>query len=71
MNSKVSVIIVSYNVKEYLDHAIDSLIRTSEDSLEIVVVDNNSFDGTVAHIMNLYPDVIVIDNEDNVGLEKL
>jgi GT2 family glycosyltransferase len=70
MNSKVSVIIVSYNVKEYLDHAIDSLIRTSEDSLEIVVVDNNSFDGTVAHIMNLYPDVIVIDNEDNVGFGK-
>ena len=70
MNSKVSVIIVSYNVKEYLDHAIDSLIRTSEDNLEIIVVDNNSFDGSVEHIKNLYPDVYVIANEDNVGFGK-
>jgi GT2 family glycosyltransferase len=55
MIRKVSVLIVSYNVKEYVDHAIDSLMQSSIDNLEIIVVDNHSFDGTVDHIKNSYP----------------
>ncbi len=42
MIRKVSVLIVSYNVKEYVDHAIDSLMQSSIDNIEIVVIDNHS-----------------------------
>ncbi|HBR87557.1 MAG TPA: glycosyl transferase, partial [Candidatus Marinimicrobia bacterium] len=70
MIRKVSVLIVSYNVKEYVDHAIDSLMQSSIDNIEIVVIDNHSFDGTVDHIKNSYPDVNVISNKENVGFGK-
>jgi len=70
MNPTVSVLIVSYNVKEYVDHAIDSLNRSSVDHFEIIVVDNHSFDGTVEHIQSSYPDVKVITNQENVGFGK-
>ncbi|HIC39778.1 MAG TPA: glycosyltransferase, partial [Candidatus Marinimicrobia bacterium] len=70
MNPKVSVLIVSYNVKEYVDHAIDSIMRSSVDDYEIILVDNNSFDGTVEYIKHSYPDVNVIANQENFGFGK-
>ena len=70
MNPKVSVLIVSYNVKEYVDHAIDSIMRSSVDDYEIILVDNNSFDGTVEYIKHSYPEVNVIANQENVGFGK-
>ncbi len=70
MIRKVSVLIVSYNVKEYVAHAIDSLMQSSIDNLEIIVVDNHSFDGTVDHIKKSYPNVNVIPNKENVGFGK-
>ena len=70
MIRKVSVLIVSYNVKEYVDHAIDSLMQSSIDNIEIVVIDNHSFDGTVDHIKKSYPNVNVIPNKENVGFGK-
>ncbi len=70
MTKKVSVLIVSYNVKEYVAHAIDSLLKSNLDELEIIVVDNHSFDSTVEHIQTSYPDVKIIANQDNVGFGR-
>jgi len=70
MSKKVSVLIVSYNVKNYVDHAIDSLKRSDYTDLEIVVVDNQSFDGTIKHIRNRFSDVKLIANEKNIGFGK-
>ena len=46
---KVSVIIVSYNVRSYLAHAIDAILKSTYKKLEIIVVDNHSYDGTVSY----------------------
>jgi len=62
----VSIIIVSYNVKEFLERCISSITRSSE-KVEIIVVDNNSNDGTLEMLKNLYPFVRIIANEKNVG----
>ncbi|MFQ6678040.1 MAG: glycosyltransferase [Fidelibacterota bacterium] len=70
MNKKVSVLIVSYNVKNYMDHAIDSLMRSDYNHVEIIVVDNQSFDGTVDYIKNRFTDVKLIANDQNVGFGK-
>jgi len=66
----VSVLIVSYNVKEYVNHAIDSILRSSIDNYEIIVVDNHSFDGTVEYIEQYHPEVNVIANQENIGFGK-
>jgi GT2 family glycosyltransferase len=65
---KLSVVIVNYNVKHFLELT----LRTAQKALhgiegEIIVVDNNSTDDSVAHIRHRFPDVKVIANEVNLG----
>jgi GT2 family glycosyltransferase len=71
MAEKVSVIIVSYNVRNLLTECIDS-VRKALEGLDgqIVVVDNCSKDDTVDYLSKHYPDVKLIVNEDNIGFAK-
>lgn len=69
MALKLSVIIVNYNVKYYLDQCIRSVLRAfeemkkasssdssvNEDVAEIIVVDNHSADGSVDYLEKRYP----------------
>ncbi len=67
----ISVVIVNYNVKEYLDQALLSLQRALKDiSHEIFVVDNASVDNSVPHIRQHFPDVTLIASEENLGFGK-
>ncbi|MCF8260836.1 MAG: glycosyltransferase [Melioribacteraceae bacterium] len=64
----VSVIIVNYNVKEYLQNLLLSLEHASNNlKLEIIVVDNNSDDGSPEIIQQKFPSVKFILNKKNVG----
>lgn len=58
MALKLSVIIVNYNVKYYLDLCIRSVLRAFEEMntpAEIIVVDNHSADGSVDYLEQRYP----------------
>ena len=58
MALKLSVIIVNYNVKYYLDQCIRSVLRAFEamnTPAEIIVVDNHSADGSVDYLEQRYP----------------
>lgn len=67
----VSVVIVNYNVKYFIRQCLQSLYQSSiADQMEVIVVDNNSTDGSVRMIRNLYPDVKLIENPDNKGFSK-
>ncbi|MFA4838675.1 MAG: glycosyltransferase [Candidatus Neomarinimicrobiota bacterium] len=64
----VSVIIVSYNVKEFLYQCIVSLIKSLQGiSGEIIVVDNNSADGSDEMVRFKFPDFKLIANKENRG----
>jgi GT2 family glycosyltransferase/lipopolysaccharide/colanic/teichoic acid biosynthesis glycosyltransferase len=68
---KVSVLIVSYNVKQYIIHCIDSIKKSDyTGQIEIIVIDNNSFDGSLDAIKSKIKDVICIQNDVNVGFGK-
>ena len=67
----LSIIIVSYNNKKLLKHTIDSIYRTQQNiNFEIVVVDNNSTDGSVDLIKQKYKQVKLIENNNNLGFSK-
>ena len=67
----LSIIIVSWNTSEITCNCIDSIYsNTSEIDFEIIVVDNNSCDDSVAQIKQRFPEVIVIDNDHNAGFGK-
>ena len=67
----LSVIIVSYNVREFLEQALRSVRRASEGlRVEVFVVDNDSVDGSVEMVRAQFPEVHVIANRANVGFGK-
>jgi GT2 family glycosyltransferase len=68
---KLSVIIVSYNVRHYLAQCLDSVVRATVGmEADIWVVDNQSQDGSVTYLRELFPQVHYIENEENVGFSR-
>lgn len=68
---KVSVIIVNYNVKYFLEVCLHSVQRASAGvDTEIIVVDNNSADSSCDMVRNNFPNVTLIENKDNKGFSK-
>ena len=64
----LSIIIVSWNVCQYLAACIESIIENQGGlNIEVIVVDNNSDDDSTSMIRMLYPWVNLIVNEENVG----
>lgn len=68
----ISIVIVNYNVKDALDNCLSSIYKsnTSNHLLEIFVIDNNSFDGSVKLVKEKYSDVNLIENKKNLGYSK-
>ncbi|MGB1206104.1 MAG: glycosyltransferase family 2 protein [Chitinophagales bacterium] len=66
--AKLSVIIVNYNVKYFLEQALLSVRKAAVGlSVEVIVVDNNSVDGSNEMVKQKFPEVRLIANRDNVG----
>ena len=68
----ISIIIVNYNVKEYIIPCIQSISEQSSNklSIEIIVIDNNSKDGSVETLKNNFPNIKLIINNKNEGFTK-
>jgi GT2 family glycosyltransferase len=65
---ELSVIIVNFNVRDFLRQCLFSVMLASENiDCEIFVVDNNSEDGSVGMIKSEFPDVKLIINTVNSG----
>lgn len=68
---KLSVVIVSYNVKYHLEQCIRSVKKASEGlDADVWVVDNASTDGSVEYLQACFPDVHFISNTENVGFSR-
>lgn len=67
----LSVIIVNYNVKYYLEQCLEAVHRASQGlQVEILVVDNLSTDGSVSYLRERFPKVIFIENKVNLGFAR-
>jgi len=65
---QLSVIIVNYNVKHFLEQCLYSVYKALGDTAaEVFVVDNNSVDGSLGLIKEKFPQVKVIANKVNKG----
>lgn len=65
---KLSIVIVNYNVKYFLEQCLCS-VRAATDGMEaeVFVVDNNSADGSVEYLKSRFPEAVFIENKDNPG----
>src|SRR5687768_15717375 len=66
----LSVIIVSYNVKYFLEQCLCSVQRALDNDMEVIVTDNNSSDGSVEYLQQRFPFVRLISNKENLGFAR-
>jgi len=67
---KVSIIIVNWNGREYLDECLSSIYDQTYSNFEVIVVDNGSTDGSAEVLGEKFPFVNLIQNEKNLGFAE-
>ena len=68
---QLSIIIVSYNVKYYLEQCLYSVLTACKNiETEIIIIDNNSNDKTAEYIQAKFSTITFIQNEKNIGFAK-
>ncbi|MES2592724.1 MAG: glycosyltransferase family 2 protein [Bacteroidota bacterium] len=65
----ISIVIVNYNVKQLLLQCLKSIHSKENEQLtiETIVIDNDSKDGSIAAVKDEFPNVILIENKFNAG----
>ena len=67
----LSIIIVNYNVKYFLEQCLKSVELCSKKiKKEIFIVDNNSQDGSCEMVKRKFPKYTLIENKKNIGFSK-
>lgn len=68
---QLSIIILNYNVRYFLELCIDSVIKATKDiEAEIIVIDNNSPDDSCEMVRARFPHIKLIENKENAGFPK-
>ena len=67
----LSIIIVNYNVKYFLEQCLHSVRRSMQNiDAEVIILDNQSTDGSIEYLAKRFPEVRFISNEQNLGFAK-
>ena len=68
---ELSIVIVNYNVKEFLTQCLDSIFKSqTQYNYEVIVVDNSSRDSGRDKICSTFEHITWIDNSENVGFGR-
>ena len=68
--SRVSAIVVSYNTRDDLRRCLEALLAQTGVSLDVIVVDNASTDGSVDAVRARFPEVRITPNDANLGFSR-
>ena len=69
-NKLVSVILVNYNCKKYMEKLLESLRLQSYSPTEVLIFDNGSTDGSLEYICTDYPEAQVFKMGENTGFSR-
>lgn len=67
----LTIVIVNYNVRYFLEqclHSVDKALKQIQG--EVIVIDNNSVDGSSSMVSEKFPHVTLIENKENLGFSK-
>jgi GT2 family glycosyltransferase len=70
MKPGVTVIVLNYNGRAFLEKFLPFLLQTRYDNFKIVVADNGSLDGSLTLLRTKFPEVTVLDFGENLGFTK-
>ena len=66
----VSIIVLNWNGKQYLETCLSSLVRQTYKNIEIIFVDNGSSDGSIDFVRNEFPGVVILGHVANLGFAE-
>ena len=66
----LSILIVNWNTRDLLRACLLSLRGNVAVEHEVIVVDNASHDGSAAMVREEFPEVVLIDRNDNTGFAR-
>ncbi|MBZ4041951.1 glycosyltransferase family 2 protein [Flavobacterium hibisci] len=66
---KIVVVIVTYNPKKWLEKCLNSIMQSTI-FLETIIIDNKSTDGSPLIIKNKFPEVTLIESNENLGFGR-
>ena len=67
----LSIIIVNYNVKHFLEQCLCSVVKAIADiPAEIFIIDNNSYDNSIAYLRSRFSTATFIANKENTGFAR-
>ncbi|MBQ3512614.1 MAG: glycosyltransferase family 2 protein [Lachnospiraceae bacterium] len=67
---KATVVIPNYNGLKFLKPCLESLKNQSEQDYATIIIDNASKDGSIEFIKENYPEILLIENQENLGFSK-
>jgi len=65
--AKVSVVIINYNGRKYLEQFLPSVLASTYSNMELIIADNASTDDSLNFVRNTYPSVRIIELKRNHG----
>jgi GT2 family glycosyltransferase len=66
----VSIVLVNYNGRDFLEPCLHSLLDQTYQPIEIILVDNGSTDGSVEFVQTRFPSVRIVESERNLGFAE-
>lgn len=66
----VSIVVLNYNGKRWLKKCLVSIKKIRYEPFEVILVDNNSSDGSVEYVKETFPFVKIVDLSENMGYAK-
>ncbi len=67
-NQLTSIIILNYNGSKVLQNCIESIYKSTKEKFEIIVIDNGSIDNSHKECKKQFPDIVLIENTENIGM---
>ena len=67
MQPKVSIVILNYNTRHFLEKFLPSVLATDYENFEVVLADNASKDDSVAFVKSHFPNISIITLPQNYG----
>ena len=65
--TKVSVIVVNFNGMPHLEACLSSILNQTYQNLEVILVDNGSTDGSLDYARHRFPNLLIVENKENLG----
>src|SRR5438105_672556 len=67
MNPLVYIVVLNWNGKKFIENCLSSILQSTYKNIRVLIVDNNSYDGSDGFIKKHFAKVLLVKNKRNLG----